>query len=112
MKCCHHHQKQAIFLGFSCTVTVALLCPKCSASDFSGAEDKRGYLWDRYYGVHLRCFAHSDVVNSVAFNPHDQEMLVTVSDDNKIKVWRSRRRMRELQDRVTGAVSLPEKMTE
>ena len=64
--------------------------------DFSGAENKRGYLWDRHYGVHLRCFDHSDVVNSVAFNPRDQEMLVTVSDDNKVKVWRSRRRVREL----------------
>lgn len=29
---------------------------------------------------------HKDVVNAVAFNPRDPEMLVTVSDDNKIKV--------------------------
>lgn len=29
---------------------------------------------------------HKDVVNSVAFNPRDPEMLVTVSDDHKIKV--------------------------
>ncbi|KAL8559773.1 hypothetical protein ACOMHN_030109 [Nucella lapillus] len=62
----------------------------------SGAEDRRGYLWDRHYGVHLHCFQHSDVVNSVAFRPHHQEMLVTVSDDNTIKVWRSRRHMRVL----------------
>ncbi|KAK7094697.1 hypothetical protein V1264_006210 [Littorina saxatilis] len=65
----------------------------------SGAEDKRGYMWDRHYGVHLRCFPHSDVVNSCAFNPADPEMLVTVSDDNKIKIWRSRRQMRELHKR-------------
>nr|KAG5689015.1 hypothetical protein BaRGS_030666 [Batillaria attramentaria] len=30
-------------------------------------------------------------VASVAFNPKDEEMLVTVSDDFKIKIWRSRR---------------------
>lgn len=57
---------------------------------FSGAEDKHGYLWDRHYGVCLAKFPHSDVVNSVAFNPRDPEMLVTTSDDYTIKVWRSR----------------------
>ena len=35
----------------------------------SGAEDKHGYLWDRYYGLCLAKFPHNDVVNSVAFNP-------------------------------------------
>ncbi|KAK7471600.1 hypothetical protein BaRGS_00035763, partial [Batillaria attramentaria] len=61
----------------------------------SGAEDKHGYLWDRHYGVCLNRFPHDDVVNSVAFNPKDEEMLVTVSDDFKIKIWRSRRWMRD-----------------
>lgn len=56
----------------------------------SGAEDKHGYLWDRHYGVCLAKFPHSDVVNSVAFNPRDPEMLVTTSDDYTVKVWRSR----------------------
>lgn len=63
---------------------------------FSGAEDKHGYLWDRHYGVCLAKFPHSDVVNSVAFNPKDAEMLVTTSDDYKIKIWRSRNRVNEL----------------
>ncbi|XP_076436408.1 F-box/WD repeat-containing protein 5-like [Babylonia areolata] len=67
----------------------------------SGAEDRRGYMWDRHYGVHLHCFPHNDVVNSVAFNPRDQEMLVTVSDDNSIKVWRSQRQMRKRQKHVS-----------
>ena len=58
----------------------------------SGAEDKHGYLWDRHYGVCLGKFQHSDVVNSVAFNPADSEMLITVSDDHAMKIWRSRNR--------------------
>lgn len=63
----------------------------------SGAEDKHGYLWDRHYGVCLAKFPHGDVVNSVAFNPRDPEMLVTTSDDFAIKVWRSRAKIRQLE---------------
>lgn len=44
------------------------------------------YLWDRYYGVCLAKYQHGDVVNSVAFNTRDSEMLVTTSDDYTIKV--------------------------
>lgn len=44
------------------------------------------YLWDRYYGISLAKYKHTDVVNSVAFNPKDNEMLVTTSDDFTIKV--------------------------
>lgn len=65
-------------------------------NNFSGAEDKHGYLWDRHYGVCLAKFPHSDVVNSVAFNPRDSEMLVTTSDDYTIKVWRSRAMVKSL----------------
>ena len=46
-------------------------------------------ILDRYYGVCLAKYQHSDVVNSVAFNPKDNEMLVTTSDDFEIKIWRS-----------------------
>lgn len=53
---------------------------------FSGAEDMHAYVWDRYYGVCLAKYQHTDVVNSVAFNPRDSEMLVTTSDDYTIKV--------------------------
>lgn len=53
---------------------------------YSGAEDMHAYAWDRYYGVCLAKYQHTDVVNSVAFNPRDSEMLITTSDDNSIKV--------------------------
>lgn len=53
---------------------------------FSGAEDMHAYLWDRYYGISLAKYKHTDVVNSVAFNPKDSQMLVTTSDDYTIKV--------------------------
>ncbi|CAA9998973.1 unnamed protein product [Nesidiocoris tenuis] len=62
----------------------------CNDYVASGAEDKHGYIWDRHYRVCLGKLPHNDVVNSVAFNPVDPEMLVTTSDDFTIKVWRSR----------------------
>lgn len=49
------------------------------------------YVWDRYYGMCLAKYPHTDVVNSVAFNPRDTEMLVTTSDDYSIKVTEERR---------------------
>lgn len=58
----------------------------CDKYVASGAEDMHAYIWDRYYGVCLAKYKHSDVVNSVAFNPQDNEMLVTTSDDYEIKV--------------------------
>ncbi|XP_023012344.1 F-box and WD repeat domain containing 5 [Leptinotarsa decemlineata] len=68
----------------------------CNEYVASGAEDKHGYLWDRHYGTCLIKFPHDDVVNSVAFNPKDSEMLVTTSDDNTIKIWRSRAKVQSL----------------
>nr|XP_033333304.1 F-box/WD repeat-containing protein 5 isoform X2 [Megalopta genalis] len=69
----------------------------CDEYVASGAEDKHAYLWDRHYRVHLAKFRHSDAVNCVAFNPCDSEMLVTTSDDETIKVWRSRAKVHELE---------------
>ncbi|XP_025112434.1 F-box/WD repeat-containing protein 5-like [Pomacea canaliculata] len=63
----------------------------------SGSDDKQGYLWDRHYGICLNHFPHDDVVNTVAFNPCDEEMLVTVGDDHKIKVWYSRHKKRQVK---------------
>lgn len=77
---------------------------------FSGSEDKFGYLWDRRYGIGLTKFPHDDVVNCAAFNPLDQEMLVTVSQDGWIKIWRSKARTIDLKiqkNEYPNAVRLP-----
>ncbi|XP_030625715.1 F-box/WD repeat-containing protein 5 isoform X2 [Chanos chanos] len=63
----------------------------------SGAEDKHGYIWDRHYNICLARLRHDDVVNSVAFSPADQELLLSASDDSTIKVWRSPRMVRLAQ---------------
>ncbi|XP_063172554.1 F-box/WD repeat-containing protein 5 [Candoia aspera] len=63
----------------------------------SGAEDRHGYIWDRHYDICLAKLQHDDVVNSVAFSPVEQELLVTASADSTIRVWRSPRTMRILQ---------------
>ncbi|KAM6985556.1 F-box/WD repeat-containing protein 5 [Aplochiton taeniatus] len=63
----------------------------------SGAEDKHGYIWDRHYNICLARLQHDDVVNSVAFSPADQELLLSASDDSTIKVWRSPRMVRIAQ---------------
>ncbi|KAL6036712.1 hypothetical protein STEG23_001081 [Scotinomys teguina] len=57
----------------------------------SGAEDRHGYIWDRHYNICLAKLRHEDVVNSVAFSPQEQELLLTASDDATIKAWRSPR---------------------
>lgn len=62
----------------------------------SGAEDMHAYLWDRYYGICLAKYKHNDVVNCVAFNPRDAEMVVTASDDNSIKIWRSKESAKDI----------------
>ncbi|XP_008593260.1 PREDICTED: F-box/WD repeat-containing protein 5 isoform X2 [Galeopterus variegatus] len=63
----------------------------------SGAEDRHGYIWDRHYNICLAKLRHEDVVNSVAFSPQEQELLLTASDDATIKAWRSPRTVRILQ---------------
>lgn len=79
----------------------------CGEYVASGAEDKHGYLWDRHYGICLAKYPHSDVVNSVAFNPSDSEMLITASDDYTLKIWRSKSRVKEIRDRSEISAALP-----
>jgi len=70
------------------------------SADFvaSGAEDKNGYVWDRRYPEiqNTAILPHENVVNSIAFNPSDQEMVVSVSDDHTVRIWRSKRKRKEL----------------
>ena len=61
----------------------------------SGSEDGLGYIWERQYGCQLATLRHQDVVNCAAINPRDPEMVVTVSDDQTIKVWLSKQRQRK-----------------
>ncbi|XP_053328887.1 F-box/WD repeat-containing protein 5 [Spea bombifrons] len=68
----------------------------------SGAEDRCGYIWDRHYSACLTTLPHDDVVNSVAFCPVDQELLLSASDDFTIKVWRSRRCLRGSADHLAS----------
>ncbi|XP_067139924.1 F-box/WD repeat-containing protein 5 [Centruroides vittatus] len=68
----------------------------CKQYIASGAEDKHAYLWDRYYGMCIGKLPHLGIVNSVAFNPQNPEMLVTASDDFTLKVWRSKNQINKL----------------
>ncbi|XP_068105061.1 F-box/WD repeat-containing protein 5 isoform X2 [Hyperolius riggenbachi] len=79
------------------------------SNDFvaSGAEDRCGYIWDRHYSVCLAKLPHEDVVNSVAFSPADQELLLTASDDYTIKVWRSPRSVRDSQELLESSSWFP-----
>lgn len=63
---------------------------------YSGSEDKKGYVWDQTYGCLLASLPHDNVVNCLAFNPADPEMLVSVSDDQTVNIWRSKRQMQRL----------------
>lgn len=74
----------------------------------SGSEDARAYLWDKHYKNNIAVYEHSwGVVNAVGFNPANQEYMVTVSDDNTIKIWRSRSEVRKLGPRFDTSQIAP-----
>ncbi|XP_023329717.1 F-box/WD repeat-containing protein 5 [Eurytemora carolleeae] len=60
----------------------------------SGSEDELLFYWSRYYGCLVSELEHSACVNSTAFCPSNQQIIVTASDDHKVKVWKSRALMR------------------
>ena len=43
-------------------------------------------MWDRELGCEVASLPHEDVVNSVAFCPRDQEVMVSGGDDHKYVV--------------------------
>ena len=43
-------------------------------------------VWDRELGCEVASLPHEDVVNSVAFCPRDQELMVSGGDDHKYGV--------------------------
>lgn len=61
----------------------------------SGSEDGIGRIWDRQYGCLLAELKHTKCVNACAFCPSNQQILVSVGDDNLVKVWKSKALKRE-----------------
>ena len=48
-------------------------------------------LWDRHHGVQVCEFdKHKDVINSVAVNPVDESVAITVSSDMQVLLWKSK----------------------
>ena len=67
----------------------------------SGAEDRNVHIWHRQSGAKVACLpGHSDVVNSVAFNPTNPKMLVSGSDDCTVKVWLAKKLARQVSQLV------------
>jgi F-box/WD-40 domain protein 5 len=64
---------------------------------YSGAEDRHVHIWHRQSGAKVAALqGHTDVVNSVAFNPANPKMLVSGSDDGKVKVWVAKKLARQV----------------
>lgn len=77
----------------------------------SGSEVEKGFVWNRHYGNILGVLKHAPQpgnggVNATVFHPNSEEVLITLGDDRKIKVWRSRRLLRELGERETTSTIL------
>ena len=60
----------------------------------SGSEDKKGYIWDRYYQCNVSKLEHNQCVNCVAFRP-SAVICATASDDHTIKIWQSKQETRK-----------------
>lgn len=69
-----------------------------STQDFiaTGSGESNGYVWSRKYGCFLGKLSHSENVDVAVFNPAVSDMLVTASDDHTMKVWRSKKKLRDI----------------
>jgi len=61
----------------------------------SGSEDHIARVWDRHWRCEVATLQHDQCVNCVAFSPTHPALLVTVSDDNTIKMWMSKAEQRK-----------------
>eukprot|EP00092_Neocalanus_flemingeri_P027867 GFUD01030251.1.p1 GENE.GFUD01030251.1~~GFUD01030251.1.p1 ORF type:complete len:504 (-),score=102.74 GFUD01030251.1:97-1608(-) len=72
----------------------------------SGSEDGSAYVWDKHYGCQVAANKHDECVNCVAFSPTDGSVMVSVSDDHKVKVWMSKSRERIRQNGAKSLINL------
>ena len=65
-----------------------------------GINDCVARLWDRHYGtvINEATFEHDEPITCIAINPRNEQMVVTVSEDGTIKVWRSRSLCRKIDE--------------
>lgn len=64
----------------------------------SGSEDRNVYVWDRETGVVIDVLSgHGEgSVNSVSWNPKNERMFASCSDDNTIRIWEPPSQMTEM----------------
>lgn len=57
-------------------------------------------MWDRHHGALLHTYIHrpspgNGGVNATAFHPTNSEIFVTICDDTRVRIWASKRILRE-----------------
>ena len=67
-----------------------------------GINDCIARLWDRHYGtvINEATFEHDEPITCIAINPRNEQMVVTVSEDGTIKVWRSRSLCKKIDEPI------------